>query len=703
MKFYFCEKCGKRVTDADLADGRARDKQVKGVHCQDCASSVLTMEFKPLTVGEADAILAREQDAQRATAPSRGSGAVQRPAGTQDHKRGTSAIRIPPAKARPAGPAQSSGSPLWLFTLAIAASLLCVGLALVLGSKPGAPARHAEARPAAASPAPAPPQRPAEPPAPGPRAPEPAPEAERPPAAPQPETPPVPAPAPVAAPAPATPQPPAVQPSAPEPQPAAPAVPAAPPAEPAADKQLGDWFALWRAKGLKDAAARDALAGLQAAWSADLRAALDGLARRDLDLVAAFRKRVGETVRLETKARGVQNGKLEAVEGQVLVVAREFIINGRVQGSTTVRIALDELAPAAVQAFYPEPEPAHAAAWLSRALAQAAEQNLDAAASSLAQANGLPVQTPLAVVLEQERALQAGQRASAAWNALAARLAQPLAQAQARELEKEFEAWEKTHAASAFAKNPAQQARCAEARDELRRVIAGLDPRIAQAFKGRLEQFDPRKRELALNYDLKLEEQLLDWGCVLGAPPGPGSALRFDKNGFCTVSGSATSVWLTMPFVDAANFKLRMDYKHGHKPAETNKRVLLYFYAGTLPQDAAKYVLSAGPGGFYLTSHHEAVNVIDITKVKAFQKSATPLDDEGVLEAEWAGRKFSLKVNGRAIMDYETDKPPVHPGLMIGGGWGAIYSIRKLHLAARYNQAAFDQYLNRAKPAAPEK
>lgn len=698
MKFYFCEKCGKRVTDADLADGRAHDKQAKGVYCHACAASVLTMEFKPLTMGEADAILAQEQDARRTTTPSRGSGAIQRPAGTQDHKRSTSAIRIVPAKARPAAPTQPSGGSLWPFMLVIAAALLCVGLALVLSSGSGAPSRHA-----AAPPAPAPPQRPADSPAPGIRAPEPAPEVERPPAAPQPETPPVPAAAPVDVPAPATPHPPAVQPAAPEPQPAAPAVPVTPSAETAVDKQLSDWFAMWRAKGLKDAAVRDALAGLPAVWSADLRTALDGLARRDQELIAAFRKRIGDTVRLETKSKGIQNGKLEAVDGQVLVVAREFIINGRVQGSTTVRIALEELAPATLQAFYAEPEPVHAAVWLSRALAQAAEQDLAAAARSLAQANGLPVQAPLAAALEQERVLQAEQRASAAWNALAARLAQPLTQAQARELEKEFDAWEKAHAATAFARTLPQPARHAEARDELRRLIAGLDPRIAQAFKGRLEQFNPRKQELTLLYDLKLEEQLMDWGRAPGTPVGPASGAKFDKNGFWTVSGGSTSVWLSMPFVDAANFKLRMDYKLGHKPSETNKRVLFYFYAGTLPQDAAKYVLSAGPGGFYLTSYHEALNAVDITKVKAYQKSATPLDEEGALELEWAGRKFGVKVNGKAVMGYEADKPPEHPGFMIGGGWGTNYTIRRLAITARYNQAAFDQFMNRAKPPAPEK
>lgn len=57
MKFFFCETCGKRLTDADLAAGQARDKQVKGIYCADCAQSVMTMEFGALKEEQARALL----------------------------------------------------------------------------------------------------------------------------------------------------------------------------------------------------------------------------------------------------------------------------------------------------------------------------------------------------------------------------------------------------------------------------------------------------------------------------------------------------------------------------------------------------------------------------------------------------------------------------------------------------------------------
>jgi hypothetical protein len=44
--FFFCEKCGKRVTDKQLQAGEGRDKKVKGVYCKECAAGVLTVEFE---------------------------------------------------------------------------------------------------------------------------------------------------------------------------------------------------------------------------------------------------------------------------------------------------------------------------------------------------------------------------------------------------------------------------------------------------------------------------------------------------------------------------------------------------------------------------------------------------------------------------------------------------------------------------------
>jgi hypothetical protein len=50
MKLFFCETCGKRVTDSDLQSGAAADKQVKGIYCKECAQGVMTIQFAAITL-----------------------------------------------------------------------------------------------------------------------------------------------------------------------------------------------------------------------------------------------------------------------------------------------------------------------------------------------------------------------------------------------------------------------------------------------------------------------------------------------------------------------------------------------------------------------------------------------------------------------------------------------------------------------------
>src|SRR5436190_20238104 len=49
MNFYFCEACGKRVTEIDIEKGTARNKQLKGVYCTGCSEGVNTMTMLPIT------------------------------------------------------------------------------------------------------------------------------------------------------------------------------------------------------------------------------------------------------------------------------------------------------------------------------------------------------------------------------------------------------------------------------------------------------------------------------------------------------------------------------------------------------------------------------------------------------------------------------------------------------------------------------
>src|SRR5256885_7984272 len=49
MNFWFCETCGKRLTEKDIEEGAARNKKLKGVFCQQCSVGVMTMEMDAIS------------------------------------------------------------------------------------------------------------------------------------------------------------------------------------------------------------------------------------------------------------------------------------------------------------------------------------------------------------------------------------------------------------------------------------------------------------------------------------------------------------------------------------------------------------------------------------------------------------------------------------------------------------------------------
>src|SRR3990170_7253071 len=66
MKFFFCETCGKRITEQDIHAGGGKDKKLKGVFCAQCAVGVLTLETLPINEDQARKILAESRPADRA-------------------------------------------------------------------------------------------------------------------------------------------------------------------------------------------------------------------------------------------------------------------------------------------------------------------------------------------------------------------------------------------------------------------------------------------------------------------------------------------------------------------------------------------------------------------------------------------------------------------------------------------------------------
>lgn len=100
MKFYFCEACGRRVTEKDVEGGQARDKKLKGVYCRECAIGVTTMDTLPLSDEEAKKTLAEEAPQKPRPRRSTGAAAAPRAGGKRSSSRSSQSHLQPPAARR---------------------------------------------------------------------------------------------------------------------------------------------------------------------------------------------------------------------------------------------------------------------------------------------------------------------------------------------------------------------------------------------------------------------------------------------------------------------------------------------------------------------------------------------------------------------------------------------------------------------------
>ena len=167
MNFYFCEACGKRVTEKDIEAGSARDKQLKGVYCTTCSSGVLTMEALPLTDAQARSILGKPEAPKR-----KSSNAKTSKAGLKTRRsRSATAIDAPPAHRPEADPSIQGESTRSTRTSAVfwsAAAATAVALAVLVATRgngtpeklasPALPDVALKSHPGGSTPAPMPPK-----------------------------------------------------------------------------------------------------------------------------------------------------------------------------------------------------------------------------------------------------------------------------------------------------------------------------------------------------------------------------------------------------------------------------------------------------------------------------------------------------------------------------------------------------------------
>ncbi len=165
MKFWFCEKCGKRLTEADFDSGQAADKQAKGVYCKSCSIGIVTTQIEaiqgPTAKSSGTGMKAVVKDSKRnqldpahATTPSMPVLPVATGAGSNRSSRMLLIPQKPSSDRKPeTAPPRPQSMPL-LPMIAGGIAALVISAIILLSSSPASTPEHTAAAPSTPAPTP---------------------------------------------------------------------------------------------------------------------------------------------------------------------------------------------------------------------------------------------------------------------------------------------------------------------------------------------------------------------------------------------------------------------------------------------------------------------------------------------------------------------------------------------------------------------
>lgn len=701
MRFYFCEGCGKRITEKDIAGGAARDKKLKGVFCQDCAIGVTTLDTLPLSDDEAKELLS-EPEAKKPTTARR-------------RKRTTSATRLPssrrtklfvdgmPPEQRP------RRSPL-LWGICIATPLIIVTIiALASGLQKPAPVKEAKAPAGSREEAtPHPEQRPAvvtpasdEPkghdPISEPELPRNETEQSRPPADSEATTATTPPPKSADEPKAKTPAADAKTDQATAPtgeatSPEAKEKPDKPPATgheaKATSQPVPDLSTLTQPIF---AAIRDG--NLEGALSLARKIAkpapkpilsftnhIEALRDREGAFRAALQKMVGKEMVLVTN-KGKTKGKLVAVEEESLKLEKRFVINGEVKGATVSEVQLSHLTPTCRARLFSPAPPTTPGQWMVAALGHLQSGNIDASQGALVHCEKHPLTTPLRKFLEADRNTRQEAKARAIWESLSERAGKRLNRALAERLLKELATYEEEYGSSSYALKPEILKRRQDLKKKLQRFQLGMDPRIARLFRGEITAYNPRTFEIKLRYDCTRFHQLKDMGLNpkkrLGAS---GWGVRQHAMGVQFNCGGPQDQFMKLPFLVSGDVVIKMRYKFLMKDDKDSARFMAFWFSSNETKGKAQQVTLLLRQKTSLFSKDSRYLVQVGGGLKSVPKALPP---EGNLEVACKGQHYQAKVNGQVLLRYEAPGINDHTGIRIGGGYALKYLVHTLEISGR--------------------
>lgn len=686
MKFYFCESCGRRLTEHDLDSGAASNKEAKGFYCSTCAVGVHTMQFTALQ----DPGTPTKQAAQNSTPVKRKTThSVALPQHPHAPKR-TNDINMVPAqrsghaqesKTSPStfsNPSKAPNSMLFFWGAGVCVLLLMAALALWPESKPPVSRKAAEAIPEPVRPTPvierpevsaktnAPEDLPLR---------EPEPKVEQKPVPDSPESKTITHPV-SEAPAQKSETPPETSKTTPD-EPAKPKI-----EPPKASKQEG-WVRVLQALAqCQPQKATDILA--DPAFSQEERTALKTILTKLEEeipaLAASLAARVGQKVRIQTKS-GATSGKILKVEGNIVSLAQEFVINGESRTGEPVAVSLLDLNLNARRTLQGSSDPTQADGWMLLAIQRLLDGQEVPARAALEKAKGHVLQEPLSAAFVAMRQEILDARASAEWTTLEARAQKARTGSDAKALLKDLDEFEKSFSESTLCIDAAHKAK----RDALRADLAVLqldaDPRLIKSFRGRIVTFSPRTEELTLQYEFKNAAELEDWTI---AEQGH---TKITPNGLHLSCPNSSNPIMSTNLFKVNGINITMEFEVDASSKGRDPRILVWLFGSDSKGKSNPGIVLAGMGCIdYMRGDMRA----------PLTSSAEPLPLKGILEVACTDAQYQVKLNGKKILEYKDEMPCDQTGIRWGGGFNMNFVVKKLVLSGKYDPALLKAKLESA-------
>lgn len=680
MNFYFCETCGKRISDTDLDQGLGKNKKLKGVYCKKCAEGIMTVDFVPITNLQAEKLLLFEK--------------TNLPSSKNDLEivRGTSAPRIVAASRSPypvRAPIRSIGpTPVVMTTVAAVAVVLVVGGVLALSS-------NLSRRTPASQPAF--PLRPKTPLTEVSRSTLPdspisdstTPKSVKGNQGPVVETPEVESPAlnEIAKRVPTVNGPLLIETSGVAgagPGDSTNALMSPPPAElgstgPAvkppelvheivgllSQRQFEEAMIWTQKDGSATEATRIALVS-----------ALKSLIDEEKALQAGVDGKVGREVRLETE-KAIISGKLVAVEYPMLRVEKAILINGETHGNLAVAIRIDELSEASRRSFLSpgkKPDALSHDGWIGRALLALGSGRLVDASAAAERIRAHDLYLPITAEISRLKEIKLEDQARQGWCNLKARAKELSSQALATQLISDLSAYEKEFNQTKFSSNKEVKDEFRTISEEAERIARGLDRRITQLFKGKILSFDPRSEVIRLRYDFADKEQTNDFVGSTWSPTGrvDSTGLIWQKGELVTFCKSPLNLLLQMPQFASDSLSIKIDFE-GLPSTKQKLFFVVSFCSKELTGKAPRIDFVGNEKGCHFYADNKPV------------KSSAELfpQKKGTLEISCYGRNFVAKINGKMQLEFTLQGTNDHTGFCIGGGWDSGVRILRLEVSGR--------------------